>query len=92
MVTNTKATRRETPTDSIRTTFSIDSDAYLIVRQRAELTGETFGQAASELIRQSVKQSDSEPEYFNGIRLLPTRGTRKLVTVELVNELMNELP
>ncbi|MGN6485694.1 MAG: hypothetical protein ACTHMX_14975, partial [Thermomicrobiales bacterium] len=43
----------------------------------------------------SDEDDDDEPvpgEYYNGILLIPKRGTRRPVTLELVQELMDEFP
>jgi hypothetical protein len=40
-------------------------------------------------------EDDAEPvpgQYYNGVLLIPKRGTRRPVTLELVQELMDEFP
>ncbi|MGB3330486.1 MAG: hypothetical protein WBA46_16120 [Thermomicrobiales bacterium] len=57
------------------------------------MTGQTLGEAATDLIREAAgARDDVERRTVNGILLLPDRGSRRLVTMEEVNELRDEWP
>ncbi|MGC4190926.1 MAG: hypothetical protein QM589_07160 [Thermomicrobiales bacterium] len=84
---------RTVPAKATRTTLALGNDVLILIRQRAELTGQTMGEAASDLIRESVnRDNDRERRVVNGILLLPDRDDRGTLTMETVNELRDEWP
>lgn len=74
-----------------RTTLSIDDDVLLAAKQLAEHSGRSIGAELSDLARQGLTHVPSrEPEYRNGILLLPRNLGGKPVTDEDVDRLREE--
>ena len=75
----------------VRTTLNIDDDVLLAAKSIADRQGVTAGHVLSELARQALKPG--QPSVMrNGVPLFPVREGAKVVTMELVNRLRDELP
>jgi hypothetical protein len=68
------------------TTLDIDDDVLATAKELAAAQKTTVGKVISELARKSPAESRSEPEYCNGLRLMPRTG--RVVTPELIEELL----
>jgi hypothetical protein len=76
----------------MRTTLSIDDDVLMAAKTVAERERRTIGEVLSSLARQGLKRGASAGGMRNGIRLLPAQENASPVTMELVNQLRDELP
>ena len=77
----------------MRTTLAIDDDVLAAARHLAEREHRSLGEVISGLARQGLSRgARSESLTRNGLRLLPLRGGAASVTLELVNQLRDELP
>jgi hypothetical protein len=76
----------------MRTTLSIDDDVLNAAKELADRQQRTIGEVISALARQGMRPETSAGKMRNGILLLPVRPEAKPVTLELVNELRDELP
>ena len=78
---------------AMRTTLSIDDDVLAAAKHLAEREQKTIGEVISALARQGLARSSrvARPER-NGIPLLPRSKAMQPVTMELVNQLRDELP
>lgn len=76
----------------MRTTLSIDDDILMVAKTMAERERLTIGEVISRLARQALKPDISTAKVRNGIQLLPTTANASPVTMELVNQLRDELP
>ena len=78
---------------TVRTTLAIDDDVLAAARNRAERESKSVGEVISALARQGLQRgSRGTRAVRNGVPLLPTRKTGTPVTMELVNQLRDELP
>jgi hypothetical protein len=73
----------------MRTTLDIDPDILGVAKSIANSRGISTGKALSDLARQSLA-SKNPPKYRNGIRLLEARPGAPILTMEMVNHLMDE--
>lgn len=76
----------------MRTTLSIDDDVLMAAKTVAERERRTIGEVLSSFARQGLKRDASAAGIRNGIRLLPAQANASPVTMELVNQLRDELP
>ncbi len=76
----------------MRTTLTIDDDVLNAARERAEFERKTVGEVISSAARNGFFPADPAPATRNGIRLLPVQPGAGISTVELIRELMDELP
>jgi hypothetical protein len=76
----------------MRTTLSIDDDVLMAAKNLADRERRTVGEVLSALARQGLRRDAAPGVARNGIRLLPTRESAAPVTLELVNQLRDELP
>jgi hypothetical protein len=74
----------------MRTTLTLDDDILDAAKGLASRDRKTIGEVVSELARKGLMPAAEPPRYRNGIRLLPYRKGG-VVTVELVNELRDEM-
>ena len=74
----------------MRTTLSIDDDVLMAAKAVAE-RDLTIGEVLSSFACLGPKCDASVSGVRNGIRLLPTQASASLVTLELVNQLRDEL-
>lgn len=77
----------------MRTTLSIDDDVLIAVKGLAKRSEKTVGEVMSDLARLAltVPTHDPSPRYRNGVPLLPHNPNGLPVTMELVNNLREEL-
>ena len=75
----------------MRTTLAIDDDVLVAAKAIARQRNETVGKVMSELARHALHPPAAARER-NGIPLLPVRKPGTLVTLDIVNELRDELP
>lgn len=76
----------------MRTTLTIDDDVLEAAKEIALGRKSTVGEALSELARRGLHIPVESLKYRNGVPLLPIRADGKVVTLELVNRLRDELP
>ena len=78
---------------SMRTTPDLDDDVLSAAKALAEQRGLTIGKTISELVRHALTTSKASATTRNGVPLFPGKGRKaKLVTMDLVNRLRDELP
>ena len=78
---------------AVRTTLSIDDDVLGAAREMAERERKPIGEVISALARESLRRGvATETNTRNGIVLLPVRKDARPVTLEIVNQLRDELP
>lgn len=84
----------------MRTTLALDDDVLAAARAIAQREGRSLGEVVSGLVRAAlVPRNEIAPDAAGvpavvrrgGLTLLPTRGTGQPVTMELVNQLRNEV-
>ena len=77
----------------MRTTLAIDDDVLAAAKHLAEREHRTVGEVISALARQALSRSGRAGRAErNGIPLLPHGRNASPVTLELVNQLRDELP
>jgi hypothetical protein len=77
----------------MRTTLAIDDDVLAAAKHVAERERKTVGEVISALARQGLSRSTRGAKAErNGVPLLPVRLGATPVTMELVNQLRDELP
>ncbi len=77
----------------MRTTLAIDDDVLSAAKHLADRERKTLGEMVSALARQGLARAGRAPAaQRNGIPLLPARKGAAPVTMELVNQLRDELP
>ena len=75
----------------MRTTLAIDDDVLTAAKGLAERQHKSLGEVISELARQALRPVTAHAATRNGVPLLPQRSDAKPVTLELVNQLRDEL-
>ena len=78
----------------MRTTLKIDDDVLLAARSLAERQQVSIGEVISDLARAALRGAPSTsaaPATRNGVPLLPRGAQTAPVTMELVNQLRDEL-
>jgi hypothetical protein len=78
----------------MRTTLDIDDDVLAVARSRAEREHTSIGRVLSALARAALRSTTmaAAPTARNGLPVLPTTAGGRPVTLELVNQLRDELP
>jgi hypothetical protein len=77
----------------MRTTLAIDDDVLAAAKHLAERERKTVGEVISALARQGLSRSTRGAKAErNGVPLLPVQRGATPVTMELVNQLRDELP
>lgn len=76
----------------MRTTLKIDEDVLAAARVLSEQQHKTLGEVISGLARKGLSPVTPPARMRNGIRLMPVRECATPVTLELVNQLRDELP
>ncbi len=77
----------------MRTTLAIDDDILAAAKHLAERERKTVGEVVSALARQGLARATRGIRTErNGVPLLPNRRGATPVTMELVNQLRDELP
>ena len=75
----------------MRTTVDIEKDVLLAAKEIARQRQMTVGQVLSDLARKSLTRKSSVSKKC-GLPLFPIRPGAGIVTLELVNQLRDELP
>jgi hypothetical protein len=75
----------------MRTTLDIDDDILLATKEIAKQQGMSMGQVLSDLARQSLTHQVAATTR-NGVPLFPRQPEAGIVTLELVNQLRDEIP
>ena len=78
----------------MRTTLTIDDDVLAAAKNLAQRQRTSLGEVISALARQSLLAASAPHErkqLRNGIALLPRRDAASPVTLELVNQLRDEV-
>ncbi len=75
----------------MRTTLTIDDDVLIAAKTLAARQNRGLGEVISALSRQALKPAATGRKARNGVPLLPVRAGTAPVTLELVNELRDEL-
>ena len=75
----------------MRTTLDIEEDVLLAAKEIARQRGMTVGQVLSNLARKSLTRK-SPVSKKHGLPLFPVQPDAGVVTLELVNQLRDELP
>ncbi len=75
----------------MRTTLSIDDDVLAAAKGLADRQQKTLGEVISALARKSLQNPEASKSKRNGIPLLAVKNSTP-VTMELVNQLRDELP
>ena len=77
----------------MRTTLAIDDDILAAAKHLAQRERKTLGEVVSSLARQGLmRPARAAKTERNGVPLLPSRRGATPVTMELVNQLRDELP
>lgn len=76
----------------MRTTLTIDDDVLAAARELAARQHISVGEVISKLTRQALRPHGASREVRNGVPLLPLRAEAVPVTLELVNQLRDDLP
>ena len=75
----------------MRTTVDIEEDVLLAAKEIARQRGKTLGRVLSDLARQSLTRK-SPTTKKHGLPQFPIQPDAGVVTMELVNQLRDELP
>lgn len=78
--------------EAMRTTLTIDDDVLAAAKALAGAQHKTTGEVISILARQALRPAPAARRYRNGVPLLEVGPDAKPVTLELVNQLRDELP
>ncbi len=76
----------------MRTTLSIDDDVLAAAKGLAAAQHRSVGNILSTLARQALRPNVPSSNIRNGVPLLTPRTEAATVTLELVNQLRDELP
>ena len=77
---------------NMRTTLAIDDDVLAAARAMAARQHKSVGEVISGLARQALRPDTASGTLRNGVPLLSVRSGTTPVTLELVNQLRDELP
>jgi len=75
----------------MRTTLDIDQDVLLAAKEMAKQRGVSMGKVLSDLARQALTRQ-AATAMRNGVPLFPRQPDAAVVTLELVNQLRDEMP
>jgi len=76
----------------MRTTLAIDDDVLAAARELADFQRKTVGAVISSLARKALQPSEPVRMVRNDVPLLPIQPGAKAATLELVKQLLDELP
>ncbi len=74
----------------MRTTFNLDPDVLMAVKELAALRGSTAGQVLSQLARSALEAEPKRGTIRNGVPLLEPTPDEGIVTLEVVNRLRDQ--
>lgn len=72
--------------------MTIDDDVLAAAKGLAALEHKTVGEVISSLARKSLRSQQTSVQTRNGVPLLPIQPNARAATLELVNQLRDELP
>jgi hypothetical protein len=75
----------------MRTTLDIDEDVLRAAKEIAQQRGATVGHVVSDLLRTALTRQ-TPGSTRNGFPLFPIQPDAKIVTLEMVNQLRDEMP
>jgi hypothetical protein len=75
----------------MRTTLDIDEDVLQAAKELAASRRSSVGRVLSDLARQALQPTAKERPLRNGVPLFPPRPGARVVTMEVVNRLRDEL-
>jgi hypothetical protein len=75
----------------MRTTLDIDEDVLMAAKEIAKQQGVSMGKALSKLAREALTRR-ANTTTRNGVPLFPQQPDAEIVTLEIVNQLRDELP
>ncbi len=75
----------------MRTTLDLEEDVLFAAKELARQRGVSIGKALSDLARQALLRVPGET-MRNGVPLFPIQPGAQVVTLELVNQLRDEVP
>jgi len=76
----------------MRTTLTIDDDVLAAAKGLAARQHKSVGEVISALSRQALRPTAAKRNARNGVPLLAVRAGAAPVTLEIVNQLRDELP
>lgn len=76
----------------MRTTLTIDDDVLAAAKGLAARQHKSVGEVISALSRQALRPTAAKRKARNGVPLLAVRAGAAPVTLEMVNQLRDELP
>lgn len=77
---------------AMRTTLSIDDDVLAAAKALAEMQHRSMGEVISSLARKALQPAPATRRHRNGVPLLEVKPDSTPITLELVNQLRDELP
>jgi hypothetical protein len=75
----------------MRTTLTIDDDVLAAAKELAARQRKSLGEVLSSLAREALHPQAGATRARNGVPLLPVRSDSKPITLELVNQLRDDL-
>lgn len=75
---------------AMRTTLDIDDDVLQAAKELGEYHRKTAGQVLSELARKALEPKPHLAKVRNGVPLLPRGRRGRIVTPQMVEELLDE--
>lgn len=76
----------------MQATLILADDVASAAQAIAARDGKSLGEVVSELARQALQRQESPARNRLGLPLLPSRGRKGVITLELVNRLRDEEP
>lgn len=76
----------------VRTTLNLDEDVLEMAKMLAAREREPLGTVISRLLRRAVEPAAQAPLERNGIPLFPVSSEARVVTPEIIRELLDETP
>ncbi len=74
----------------MRTTLNLEEDIFFATKELARQRGVSIGKVLSDLARQALSRQEVS-QSRNGVPLFPVASKPSVVTLELVNQLRDEL-
>lgn len=74
----------------MRTTIDLEEDVLLAVKEIARMKSQSIGKVLSDLARQALSRQDAGTSR-NSVPLFPIQPGASVVTLELVNQLQDEM-
>lgn len=74
----------------MRTTIDLEEDVLLAIKEIARMKNQSIGKVLSDLARQALSRQDALT-VRNSVPLFPIQPGASVVTLELVNQLQDEM-